>query len=140
MKSNWTSIWLYDNSQEWNIEYVTCEPHEWMRSLWYEYSYMCTIWKKMMMRLWFSKYVYVACAQYEWGWWWDYDSQNIYIYVTCALHEQDDETMLNECFMCITQSFVPQYHNAVIRILWWWWWVAGQPHQKCGAIGRGVLT
>jgi hypothetical protein len=25
--------------------------------------------------------------------------------------------MLNVCFMCITQSFVPRYHNAVIRIL-----------------------
>jgi hypothetical protein len=34
-----------------------------------------------------------TCAPYEWRWWWDYDSQK-YIYVTCALYEKDDETMI----------------------------------------------
>jgi hypothetical protein len=84
MKYNWTSIWLYDCSHVWNIEYVTCEPHEWMRILWYEYSYMCTIWMKMTMRLWFSKYVYVICAPYE----------------------QDDGTMihLHECMYVLCTS------------------------------------
>jgi len=41
---------------------------------------------------------------------------NIYICYMCT-YEQEDETMPNVCFMCITQSFVPRYHNAVIRIL-----------------------
>jgi len=100
-------------SQVWNNEYVTCESHRWMKLM--IICYMRTIWMKMMMRLWFS----------------------IYIYVICALYEQDDETILNVCFMFITQSYVPQYHNAMIRILCCWWWVARQPHQKCGAIGQG---
>jgi len=26
---------------------------------------MCTIWMKMIMRLWFLKYVYATCASYE---------------------------------------------------------------------------
>jgi hypothetical protein len=40
----------------------------------------------------------------------------IYIYI-CAIYEQDDDIMLNVSFMCITQTFVPWYHNTVIRIL-----------------------
>jgi len=98
MKCNWTSIWLYDSSQIWNIEYVIWMSEKIMIRIFVHVHhmnedddeiiilkicicYMCTIWMKMMIRLWFSKYVYV----------------------TCALYEQDDETMihLHECMFYV---------------------------------------